>query len=335
MKVTPNTLSDVAPTLADLRKLPVEQKCRFLLARLANIGQQSTNALNKNNLMLPGDPYALAYGYPDTEKVPVREHLLGAPWTTLVNEGYLVDLRAQGFYKLTEEGKEYLDREEPPAPSSSTSAMVSNQVPCTAPVESRLPAIPERRGSDSLHHMPGSPISDPGSWKVFISYSWDSEEHKAWVLAFANRLRKDGIDAILDQTHLHLGGRTPQFMERSVRDSRSVLVICTEGYKQRFDGRTGGSGYEGHIITADIISSAGTNKFIPVLRQGDWTTALPTALGGVYGVDLRSDSVEVYKELVYCVKSSVTCGRRGDGHSKPRPWAGPDGGAPPGQPNVS
>ena len=101
--------------------------------------------------------------------------------------------------------------------------------------------------------MPDDLISDSGTWKVFISYSWDSEEHKAWVLAFANRLRDDGIDTILDQTHLHLGGRTPEFMERSIRDSRSVLVICTGGYKQRFDGRKGGAGYEGHIITADIL----------------------------------------------------------------------------------
>jgi hypothetical protein len=146
--------------------------------------------------------------------------------------------------------------------------------------------------------VPDEVISDSGTWKVFISYSWDSEEHKAWVLAFANRLRNDGIDTILDQTHLHLGGRTPEFMERSIRDSRSVLVICTEGYKQRFDGRKGGAGYEGHIITADILISAGPNKFIPVLRQGDWTAAVPSALGGVYGVDLRSDSVEAYRELV-------------------------------------
>jgi hypothetical protein len=140
--------------------------------------------------------------------------------------------------------------------------------------------------------------NDSGTWKVFISYSWDSEEHKVWVLAFANRLRDDGIDAILDQTHLHFGGRTLEFMERSVRDSRTVLVICTEGDKHRFDGRDGGAGYEGHIITADILNSAGMNKFIPVLRQGDWTTAMPTALGGIYGVDARADSVEAYKELV-------------------------------------
>jgi hypothetical protein len=42
---------------------------------------------------------------------------------------------------------------------------------------------------------------DSGSWTVFISYSWDSEAHKDWVSTFATRLRRDGIDTILDQTH--------------------------------------------------------------------------------------------------------------------------------------
>ena len=71
-----------------------------------------------------GDHYALAYGYPETEKMSVREHLMGAPWTTLVNEGYLVDLRGQGFYKVTEEGKEYLHRDELPPPVSPIPAKV-------------------------------------------------------------------------------------------------------------------------------------------------------------------------------------------------------------------
>ena len=146
--------------------------------------------------------------------------------------------------------------------------------------------------------MPDELASDSGSWKVFISYSWDDEDHKRWVLDFAKRLRGDGIDTVLDQTHLHFGGRTPEFMERSVRESRSVLVICTEGYKARFDGRKGGVGYEGHIITAEILNSAGTEKFIPVLRHGDWNTAMPTALGSVYGADLRTDSTETYRDLV-------------------------------------
>jgi SEFIR domain len=35
--------------------------------------------------------------------------------------------------------------------------------------------------------------------KVFISYSHDSPAHEATVLALANRLRGNGIDAVLDQ----------------------------------------------------------------------------------------------------------------------------------------
>jgi hypothetical protein len=53
---------------------------------------------------------------------------------------------------------------------------------------------------------------------VFISYSWDDEAHKEWALGLANRLRDDGIDAIIDQTHLNLGGDTPEFMEKSIRE---------------------------------------------------------------------------------------------------------------------
>lgn len=125
---------------------------------------------------------------------------------------------------------------------------------------------------------------------VFISYSWDNEEHKKWVLDLATKLREGGIEVVLDQWHLELGARVPEFMERAVRDSDCVLVICTEAYRRRFDNRTGGAGYEGHIITGEIIREVGSNKFIPILRRGNWESAVPTALAGVRGVDLRQDS---------------------------------------------
>jgi hypothetical protein len=35
--------------------------------------------------------------------------------------------------------------------------------------------------------------------RVFISYSHDSDEHKAKVRAFAKRLRGDAIDLVLDE----------------------------------------------------------------------------------------------------------------------------------------
>jgi hypothetical protein len=140
-----------------------------------------------------------------------------------------------------------------------------------------------------------APASCP---RAFISYSWDSKEHKEWTLSLAARLRADGIDAVIDQTHLALGARNPEFMERSVRDSAHVLVVCTEIYKRRFDKREGGAGYEGHIITGEIVSEFGSNKFIPVLRDGDWNSALPTALSGTNGIDLTADSPREYEKLL-------------------------------------
>ncbi|MBV8276668.1 MAG: hypothetical protein JO170_15605 [Verrucomicrobia bacterium] len=43
--------------------------------------------------------------------------------------------------------------------------------------------------------------------RVFISYSHDSTGHKEIVLRFAERLRKDGVDAQIDQ---YVRGRPPE-----------------------------------------------------------------------------------------------------------------------------
>lgn len=263
MKVNSKTLSDVAPTLADLKKLPMEQKCRLLLARLAKIGEHDS-ALNKHNLMMPGDPYALAYGYPDAEKTPVREHLLGAPWTRLVNEGYLVDLAGQGFYRVTQEGKEYLAHEELPAPSP-TSAEMSR--------------------------------STSGAPRAFLSYSWDGRDHQQWVNRFAERLHgESGVEIIFDGWHLKPGDDKLHFMEQAVAESNFVVVVCTPTYAERANKRQGGVGYESMVITSELAEHILTNKFIPVLRKGTWDSSLPIYLKSRMGVNL---SDEPYREDEY------------------------------------
>jgi hypothetical protein len=75
-------------------------------------------------------------------------------------------------------------------------------------------------------------------------------------------------------------------------------VICTEAYKNKFDDRVGGAGYEGSIISGEIVNQVGENKFIPILRGKDWITALPTALSVAHGVDLREDLDEKFERLV-------------------------------------
>jgi len=55
---------------------------------------------------------------------------------------------------------------------------------------------------------------------VFISYSHDSEEHKAWVKHLATVLIKNGVEVILDHWDLRAGKEIPQFVEESILKSR-------------------------------------------------------------------------------------------------------------------
>jgi hypothetical protein len=131
--------------------------------------------------------------------------------------------------------------------------------------------------------------------KAFISYSWDNDDHKAWVKALATRLRGDGVESILDKWETVPGDQLPAFMERAIRTSDYVLIVCTPKYKERSEGRIGGVGYEGDIISAEIFQKGNHRKFIPILRTGPWADAAPSSLAGKYRVDLRDGpSYETY-----------------------------------------
>ena len=62
---------------------------------------------------------------------------------------------------------------------------------------------------------------------VFISYSHDSPEHVELVLNFSDRLRYDGIDCILDQYETAPAKGWTRWMDKHIRDSDFVIMVCT------------------------------------------------------------------------------------------------------------
>ena len=136
--------------------------------------------------------------------------------------------------------------------------------------------------------------------KAFFSYSWDDEQHKRWVANLATKLRDEGVETILDQWHTVPGDQLPEFMEREIRENDYVLIICTPNYRRKSETRTGGVGYEGHIMTAEIYAKNNHRKFIPILARGTWKDAAPSWLKGKYYIDLSSRDrfVENYPDLV-------------------------------------
>jgi tetratricopeptide (TPR) repeat protein len=142
---------------------------------------------------------------------------------------------------------------------------------------------------------------DLASPKVFISYSHDSEEHKERVRLLANRLRQDGVDATIDQYEASPPEGWPVWMERQVRESDFVLVICTETYLKRAERREEPD--KGHgvmwesVLTYQQIYDAGSRneKFIPVLLAGDEHSHIPAPLKSATSYKCTTD--DEYKEL--------------------------------------
>ena len=124
---------------------------------------------------------------------------------------------------------------------------------------------------------------------AFVSYSWDDEDHRHWVREIVTRLRADGIDARSDHWHAAPGDQLTEFMEREIRQNSHVVIICTPNYKKKSDGRQGGVGYEGDIMTAEVFNQGNHRKFIPVLARGNWkTNAAPSWLAGKVYIDLST-----------------------------------------------
>ena len=120
-------------------------------------------------------------------------------------------------------------------------------------------------------------ISEP---KVFISYSHDSEDHKNWVLQLATRLRKNGVDVVLDRWHTRLGSDLASFMEKGLSISQRVICVCSDNYVRKANGGKGGAGYEKQIMTAELIQDQDTEWIIPLIKNNASERKMPTFLGG-------------------------------------------------------
>ena len=137
--------------------------------------------------------------------------------------------------------------------------------------------------------------------KVFISYSHDSPEHKRWVSELGAKLRRNGVDAILDQWELKLDQDLTQFVESGIRDADRVLVICTNSYVRKANAGEDGVGYEPMIVTRKLVEDLGTNKFIPIIRPMFGEEKTPDFLEEQVYVDFTDDTQfdEKFDELLH------------------------------------
>ena len=124
---------------------------------------------------------------------------------------------------------------------------------------------------------------------VFISYSHDSADHKDWVLQLATDLRNNGVDASLDRWDLAPGQDTTMYMQRGIAESDRVLLICTDAYVDKSEAGVGGVGYERLVVTAEVVESIDTKKFVPLIRTNGRDNPVPKFLGPRLYINFSED----------------------------------------------
>lgn len=156
----------------------------------------------------------------------------------------------------------------------------------------------------------------PEEIKVFISYSWETAEHKTWVQQLAIALHEaPGIHVVFDDFEMYGGADLAKFMDRIVECDR-VVAICTPTYVERVNESKQASGYEGALIKAELVEDMGVNKFIPVLRIGEQR---PKCLSTKIYVDFRDDGTfdQKVRALLDAIKGRPPLPRPQKRESKP------------------
>ncbi len=105
---------------------------------------------------------------------------------------------------------------------------------------------------------------------------------------------------MIDKWGISPGAQIPEFMERSVRENDFVLIVCTPNYRIRSNQRLGGVGYEGNTMSSEVLAYGKDEKFIPLLRFGEWRESASSWLLGKSYLDFRGDPYDedAYQDLL-------------------------------------
>jgi hypothetical protein len=140
--------------------------------------------------------------------------------------------------------------------------------------------------------------------KVFISYSWTSQNHQNTIREWAEKLINDGVEVLFDQFDLKEGNDKYAYMEKMITDQTvtHVLAFCDEKYQQKADSRESGVGTESQIISNEIYNKVDQSKIIPIVceKNSDGEEYLPIFFKNLIWIDFSSPelAVENWERLI-------------------------------------
>jgi len=138
--------------------------------------------------------------------------------------------------------------------------------------------------------------------KCFISYEWPTEITKREALQMflekmKDDLRRVGIEVMLDIHNME--GDIDSYMEKGIKSSDRVLLICTPRLVQRLNDIAPKPNNLQKEIKAALEKQKVSPKFIiPLILEGDWEASMPKTIPNILALDFTK-SEEYYERMVY------------------------------------
>lgn len=133
--------------------------------------------------------------------------------------------------------------------------------------------------------------------EVFITYSWDNDEHCERIMSFTNFLRQRGFNAEIDRMLIQQESAIDfkKMMHRAMTDYKKVIVVLSKGYKEKAEAFRGGVGNEYTLILNDIETNK--NKYILVSLDGINDDIAPLFFKGREIIDLSDNTNKEQEKL--------------------------------------
>ena len=98
------------------------------------------------------------------------------------------------------------------------------------------------------------------------------------MLALAQALRRDGVEAELDQYHAHRLVNWPRWCLEQLRSADYVLCVCTATYRDRIYGNVPADSGKGVlVISSELPELLGICDRIYVMNEGAFVGMFPAA----------------------------------------------------------
>lgn len=152
------------------------------------------------------------------------------------------------------------------------------------------------------------PINNKKNPKVFISYSWDSEEHKNFVFSLSEKLRGLGYNSDIDRYHKYPNRGWSNWANDQMEEADVIIVFITPEYieysnnNKKNDGKGEGASWESTLLTQFIekISKGYIKKKIIIALYKDFEIS---KLKSIYSIPPRVILPESFNDLIDIIES--------------------------------